>query len=111
MAGTDAGVGIPSYEPDEKRHRRAIVGWAQWINQGHLANTGSVTLRASPNTTTTVTDDRVSINSVPLLTPTTANAASAIAATYISTITNGSFIITHASSASVDRTFRYALLG
>jgi hypothetical protein len=45
------------------------------------------------------------------LTPTTANAASAIAATYISTITNGSFIITHASSASVDRTFRYALLG
>jgi len=111
MAGTDAGVGIPSYEPDEKRHRRAIVGWAQWINQGHLANTGSVTLRASPNTTTVVTDDRVSINSVPLLQAVTSSAAAASPTTWISTITNGSFTITHSATAAVDKTFRYALLG
>lgn len=110
MAGTDAGVGVPTFEPDEKRHRRSIAQWAQWIMQGHLANTGSVTLRAS-QTTTTVTDDRVSLNTVPVLTPTTANAAGAVATTYISTITTGSFIITHASAVSVDRTFRYALLG
>lgn len=110
MAGTDAGVGVPSFQPDEKRHRRDISVWAQWVNQGHLANVGSVTLRTS-QTTTVITDDRVSINTVPLLTPTTANAAAAQATTYVSTVTNGSFTLTHASTTTADRAFKYALLG
>lgn len=110
MADSTAGVGIPFYQPDEKIHRRNLASWAQWINQGHLANTGSVTLRAN-QTTTTVTDERVGINTVPVLVPTTANAAGAIGTTYISTVTGGSFTITHANTATADRAFKYALLG
>lgn len=110
VASTNAGVGVPGYQPDETQHRRNIAQWCQWVNQGHLSNTGTVTLTANA-ATTTVTDSRVSLNSVPVLQAATANAASAVAATYISTVTNGSFTITHANNATADRTFKYALLG
>jgi hypothetical protein len=110
MAGTDAGVSVPIFQPDEKRHRRDIAQWAQWATQGHLQNAGSVTLRAS-QTTTTVTDERVSVNSVPLFTPMTSSAAATVPTLWVSTVTTGSFTITHSSTAAVDKTFRYALLG
>ena len=110
VASTNAGVGVPGYQPDETQHRRNIAQWCQWVNQGHLSNTGSVTLTANA-TTTTVTDSRVSLNSVPVLQAATANGASAMPTTYISTVTNGSFTITHANTAAVDKTFKYALLG
>lgn len=110
MAGTDAGVGVPAFQPDQERHRRNIVNWAQWIMQGHLANTGTVTLTPSAGTTT-VTDERVGLNSVPILQPATANALSAQPTVWVSTITTGSFTITHANTATADKTFRYALLG
>lgn len=110
MADATAGVSVPIFQPDEKRHRRDIAQWTQWANQGHLQNTGTVTLRAS-QTTTTVTDERVSVNTVPLILPTTSSAAAAVPTTWVSTVTTGSFIITHSSTAAVDKTFRYALLG
>lgn len=110
MADNTAGVPIPFFQPDEKIHRRNIASWAQWANQGHLANTGSVTLRAS-QTTTTVTDERVSINTVPVLTPASSTAAATSPTVWVSTVTAGSFTITHSSTAAVDKTFRYALLG
>jgi hypothetical protein len=109
-ASAQAGVSIPFFQPDEKRHRRDIATWSQWVNQGHLQNTGTVTLTAG-GTSTVVTDSRVGVNTVPVLQPATANAASAIASVYVSTVGNGSFTITHASSGSSDKTFRYALLG
>lgn len=110
MADSTAGVGIPFYQPDEKIHRRNLASWAQWINQGHLANTGSVTLRAN-QTTTTVTDERVGINTVPVMVPATSTAAATVATVWVSTVTGGSFTITHASTAATDKTFKYALLG
>lgn len=110
MSKTTARVGVPAFQPDEIRHRRDIAQWSQWVNQGHLSNTGSVTLTASA-TTTTVTDDRVGVNTVPILQPATSSAAALYLSTWVSTVTNGSFTITHSSTAAVDKTFRYALLG
>lgn len=110
MGKVTARVGVPSYQPDQERHRRDISQWAQWVNQGHLSNTGTVTLTASA-TTTTVTDDRVSVNTCPVLMPATSTAAATIATVWVSTVTTGSFTITHANTAAVDKTFRYALLG
>lgn len=110
MADNTAGVPIPFFQPDEKIHRRNIASWAQWANQGHIACTGTVTLTPSA-TTTTVTDDRVSINTCPVLTPATSTAAATIATVWVSTVTSGSFTITHASTAATDKTFKYALLG
>lgn len=76
-------------------------------------STGEVTLTAGA-TTTVVTksvakgavnvgkDDQI------LLSPRTANAAAAISTTYISSVGQGTFTITHANAGTLDRTFGWA---
>ncbi len=70
---------------------------------------GEVTLAASV-TTTVVTDNRVTKNSVIVLSPTTANAAGALATTWIADYDTHEFTVTHANNAQTDRTFRYIIL-
>lgn len=94
----------------------------QWIRQaatvinnmlvGSLNVSDTVTLTANA-ASTTVTDARCSFQTGVVLIPTTANAAAAIATTYISETSrvNGSFVLTHANNAQTDRTFRYVLMG
>jgi hypothetical protein len=111
MASTaQAGVYVPTFQQDEVRHRKKIASWAQWVNQGHLANVGNVTLNAGA-TTTVVNDSRAGLNTYVGLSPTTANGASAAATCWISSFGKGTFTITHANSASVDKSYRYCLLG
>lgn len=85
----------------------------QQLASGRSNAFGTVTLAVSPATSTTVADPNCGTDTVPQLTPATADAAAALATTYIpiATVTNGAFVIQHSSSASVDRTFRYALHG
>ncbi len=85
----------------------------QQLSAGRSNAVGVVTLAVSPATSTTVTDQNCAAGTVPLLTATTANAAAALATTYVptTTIANGSFVIQHSSSAAVDRRFLYALHG
>lgn len=73
---------------------------------------GIVTLTASA-ASTAVTDANFAAASVPLFTATTANAAAEIGAgtMYVSARANGSFTITHANNAQVDRTFLYIIHG
>jgi hypothetical protein len=94
---------------DEKDMRRLVMSLQQ-LAAGRSNATGTVTL-ATGTTTTTVTDANCSGESVPHLTPNTANAASEVATTYVSSVSKGSFVITHASNATADRTFLYALQG
>jgi hypothetical protein len=63
--------------------------------------------------TTTVTDANCASGSTVLYMPTTANASAEIGAgtIYIGTVSNGSFVVTHANSATAGRTFRYSLVG
>lgn len=68
----------------------------------------SVTLTAS-STTTTVQNTLVTSLSVPVLVPTTANAAAEN--WYISSRTTGSFVITHANAGTTDRTFLVIIFG
>jgi hypothetical protein len=89
---------------------RNTSGTVNQIVDGRSLAYGSVTLTAS-TTTTVVTDDRVSENSVICLMPQTANAAGAIATTYIATVANGTFTITHANNAQTDRDFAYSIQG
>lgn len=109
-ASAQAGVSIPTFQPDEIRHRRDIAQWSQWVNQGHLQDVGNVTLTPS-TVSSVVVDSRISINSFVGFMPMTANALSAAPTLFVSTIATGSFTITHGNSASIDKTFRYALLG
>ena len=95
-------------ETDQKKINLSI----QQLGAGRSNAVGTVTLTASV-ATTTVTDNNVAAGSVPILVPTTANAAAEIGngTMYISAVANKSFTITHANSATTGRTFLYAIVG
>jgi uncharacterized membrane protein len=85
------------------------------LMQGKSNNYGTVTLTANAaSTTVQETEGRISINSVILFMPTTANAATEYAggSFYVSStdIENKTFTITHANNAQADRSFRYVII-
>lgn len=66
----------------------------------------------TPNATTTVVSHpNCSVDCQPQFSARTANAAAALATTWISAIDQGSFTVTHANNAQVDRTFGYTVSG
>lgn len=77
---------------------------------GKAAVTGSVTLTANA-TSTVVSDNKFESAMVPVFVPLTANAAAAIATTYVSARAQGSFTLTHASNAQTDKSFAYVRFG
>jgi hypothetical protein len=103
---------------DEKIHRRILAEASNRHNMGKFNVVLEVTLRAS-QTTTTIQDNRITANSVFVFMPTTAHAATAAANIYVSestitaatNTTPGSAVITHASSANTDQSFRVGILG
>lgn len=97
---------ISTDEKDQRKINTAI----QQLEQGRLNVGATCTLRAS-QTTTTVAAPNCGAGSQVQLTPKTANAAAALATTYVSAVGNGTFTITHASNAQTDRTFGYACIG
>ena len=82
------------------------------ILKGRGNQTGTVTLTENA-ASTTVTDNLFAADMNPAWTPTTANAAAELGAgtMYVSSRTNGSFVITHANNAQTDRTFLYLRAG
>jgi hypothetical protein len=78
--------------------------------KGRANNVGEVTLTANVTTTTT-TDTRIKQSMKIFLSPTTANAASALTNVYVSAVADGSFTLTHSNTATVDRTFDYIIHG
>lgn len=86
----------------------------QQVRNGKLEIVGELTLTAGA-ASTAVTDIRVSPQSVIVWHPRTANAAAELAAgtMYVTdaNMGNGTFTVTHANNAQVDRTFRFAVLG
>lgn len=80
------------------------------LAQGRSNAVGQVTLRANQTTTTVTkaTDQaavNVAIGSEIFLSPRTANAAAALTNVYVSSVLQGSFVLTHSSTATLDRTF------
>ena len=100
----------PKHFANEELHRQLISDCVGGIMKGHTNNTGSVTL-ASSVASTTISDIRLSNASVILLMPTTANAAAALATTYVSSRTEGSAVLTHTNNAQIDRSFNYIIVG
>jgi hypothetical protein len=101
------GVFLPStQEKDLGRYALAL----QQLAAGRSNATGSVTLTASA-TSTVVTPQNCAPGSAVFLFPKTANAAAALSTTYVSSVGKQTFTITHASAASVDRSFFYVCLG
>jgi len=103
---------VPPVHADAVEHRRQIATRLNQVLLGRLNNTGTVTLGTSV-ASTDVADRKVSANSVILLTPSTANAATEAGSgnMYVSAVTAEQFTITHTNSATTARTFSYAVLG
>lgn len=99
-----------TYLPDEQMHRRAIAAYLREVHQGHLGNVGTITLLTGA-AATSVVDFRVGPSSFIGLMPTTANAAGAVATTYVSSRSAEGFTITHANTTTADRAFVYCILG
>ena len=91
---------------------KKIVLAIQQLAAGRSNAVGTVTL-ATGSSATMVSTPNCATGSTPILTPATANAATELGngTMYVSAVTNGSFTITHANSATSGRTFFYAILG
>lgn len=100
---------VPTSSTNETIHRRLIAEGVNRANQGHVNATIFVTL--DPGLTETmVTDSRISIQTSALLQPTTANAAAALATTWI-VCTNGSLTISHVNNTQTDRSYNLGIVG
>jgi hypothetical protein len=86
----------------------------QQLGAGRSNAVGSVTLTQNVATTTVTTrTGTCAPGSVPILIPTTANAATEFGAGtwYISSVGIDTFTITHVNSATASRTFLYVIVG
>jgi hypothetical protein len=94
---------------------KKIVLAIQQLAAGRSNATGTVTLTPSAATTTVTPTQTgtIAAGSTPTLTATTANAATEVGngTLYVSAVTNGSFTITHANSATTGRTFLWSISG
>lgn len=95
---------------NHEEHRRKIAQSIWQLMDGHTNAAGSVTLTAS-TTSTVVTDDRVGIDSVITFMPTSSNGASALTNLYVTSRGDGTFTLTHSSSAATDQDLEYAIHG
>ncbi len=107
---------MPEHMTDPVEWLRKTVSVVNGMMRGRTNNYGTVTLTANSATTTvTLSKDRISIYSVIVFMPTTANAATEFGAgtMYVSATAPGSntFTITHVNNAQTDRSFRYAIIG
>jgi len=83
------------------------------LYQGRSNATGVFTLDVSPATETVVAAANCGPSSIITLMPRTANAAGAIATTYIEegNVGSGTFTVTHDATANNDETFSYSIQG
>lgn len=102
---------LPSInETDQKKINLSI----QQLGAGRSNAVGTVTLATGAATTVVATATGICApGSVPILIPTTANAATEFGAGtwYISSVGLNTFTITHTNSATAGRTFLYAVVG
>lgn len=107
--GLKASPGV-NIEPEEQGWGRRVSQVLNNILIGKLNNTGTVTLK-NGGVSTTVSDARCGPGSVINLMATSATGAVALDQWWISTRTDGSFVITHISTSTANCTASYALLG
>lgn len=100
-------MGKPAYQETSLSR---IVQSIRELWEGRSHATGVVSLTAGA-TTTTVTATNIGASSEIFLSPRTANAAGALATTYISSRGGGQFVLTHANAVTTDRTFGWGAFG
>ena len=107
---TNQFLNVPLSMPNQAQHLRLISNTVNNTLDGKLNYKGAFTLRAS-KTTTTLVDERISVNSIIILEPTNANSNTAKANLYVSAKADGLATLTHASSSNTDQNFGYVVIG
>src|SRR5689334_16720985 len=97
---TGAGLYLNPQEQDQVRINKVI----QQVIEGRSNAVGSCTLNSTA-TTTSVIAVTCGPNSIVLLSPQTAHAASINGTTYVSSVVPGRFTVTHTSTGQTDQTF------
>lgn len=104
---------MTAYVPgSEETDLKKVILSLQQLAAGRSNAAGTLTLAANA-ATTTITNANCAVGSSPQLMPSSANASAEFknGTIYVSTVSNGSFVITHANNAQTDRTFYYAIHG
>lgn len=101
-------TGYPTLSPGADN--RSIVGRINLLLAGKMNAVTTATLAAGA-TTTTLQDSRIGGQSIILLSPRTATAATAMTAVYVSAKAKGSATLTHNNTADVDRTYDVLIIG
>lgn len=99
-------MSVSTAEKDPAKFAVAI----QQLYAGRSNATGTVTLAAGASSTV-VNPPNCAPQSAVFLFPKTANAAAALATTFINSVGKQSFTISHANNAQTDRSFFYVCLG
>jgi len=107
---TNQFLNVPLSMPNQAQHLRLISNTVNNTLDGKLNSTGAVTLTANA-TTTSLTDERIGVNSVIIFEPTNANSNSAKAGLFVSAKASGSATLTHSSSSNTDQIFDYVVIG
>lgn len=81
------------------------------VLNGKSNNTGTITLASGGATSTVITDERISRDSVILLSPKTSNAAGALAGVFFSAQSSAQATISHAANTDADKTYSYVVVG
>ncbi len=107
---------VPVYLPDQRLWLTQIAYAVNGLLNGRSNNTGEFTLTLNSSTTVvSLSDDRINNNTIILLVPLTANAATEFGAgsLYISSKDpqNNQFTVTHVNSATTGRKFGFVLIG
>ena len=102
---------VPITGPETRSWLYVLARAINALIQGRSNAIGTFTLAVAPATTTTVTNNLFEPSMVPVFAPTTASAALATTAVYVSARADGSFTLTHDASASAGRTFIYTFHG
>lgn len=101
-----SGFQVSTAEKDLSKFALAI----QQLYAGRSNAGGSVTLTPGA-TSTVVAADNCAAQCAVFLSPKTANAAAALATTFISAVGKQTFTISHANTATADRSFFFVCLG
>lgn len=96
-------------QPGERNPQRIVDAIRQLVEGRHNA-ADRFTLTAGA-TTTVVSHPNCGKDCEPQFSARTANAAAALATTYVSSVVSGQFTVTHANNGQTDRTFGYTVTG
>jgi hypothetical protein len=101
---------VPHGIPDVQRNLRLLAESINGVLVGRTNNTGEITISRGA-TTTTLTDPRLSVFSVVVFSPMTANAAANIPYALEANRSNGEWTLTHTAIEQDNQTFSYAIIG